>query len=41
LTVGSYLSAAGVFANCKLLLRLQNAKLANAIALVEARPLAA
>jgi hypothetical protein len=41
LAVGSYLSAAGVFANCKLLLGLQNDKLANAMALAEGRLMAA
>lgn len=41
LAVGSYLSAAGVFANCKLLLKLNNAKLTNAFTLAEARSLAA
>lgn len=41
LAVGSYLSAAGVFANCKLLLQLNKAKLDNAFTLAEARRLAA
>jgi hypothetical protein len=38
LAVGSYLSAAGVFANCALLLRLENKRLENALLLTPQQP---